>query len=163
MPYFKSGYRSYLSKDGLLVQSPALRVRKGLISKPSPVPRSTSERSETCFVIHQLSNLYNISPGVWQGPHLRLITSQLNSVVSLVQSVQDKKIDEIALLLEPVSGWQIDQGEQNKFVMVSIYKEGSTMMYVRHIAVLKGQAQSPSQNGVHLFVDRLPKRTWCIS
>ena len=136
MPYFKSGYRSYLSKDGLLVQSPALRVRKSLISKPSAVPRSASERSETFFVIHQLSKMYNINPRVWQGPHLRLVTSQLNSVVSLVQSVQDEQIDEIAILLEPISGWQMDQGEQNEFVMVSIYKEDSTIMYVRHIAVL---------------------------
>ena len=162
MPYFKSGFRSYLSKDGLLVQSPALLVRKGLISKPSTVPRPTSERSETCFVIHQLSNLYNISPRVRQGPHLRLGTSQLSSAVSLVETIQYKKINEIALLLEPISGSQMEEGKRNKFVIVSIYKEDSTIMYVRHIAVLKGQTQSPRENSVHIFVDCIPKRTWCV-
>ena len=162
MPYFKSGFRSYLSNDGLLVQSPALRVRKALISEPSLAPRSTSEKSEILFVIHQLSNVYNINPRIWQGPHLRLVTRQLNPAVSLVESIHNKKIDEIALLLEPISGSQMDDGERNDFVMVSIYKEDSKITYVRHIAVLEGHTQSPGQNRVHILVDCIPKRTWCI-
>ena len=104
------------------------------------------------FVIHQLSNVYNINPGVWQGPHLRLVTSQLNSAVSLMESIHDKKIDEIALLLERISGSEMEDGGHNEFVMVSLYKEDSTIMYVRPIAILEGQTQSPSQNGVHDFV-----------
>ena len=148
---FKGGPRGHRVKEGLLIKCSALRLnKKALTLQPVSTSNLTSELS---FVIHGLDGFVGHTGRSWQCAHFRIKTRAPMSMHRLTQCIQDSMLDSIVLLVDGKDG-----------VLLSIYEEDCEITYARHIAAIERLPRSPSQkeDSVHVSVEWLPERSWCI-